>query len=96
MTLSNRQRLFIFLVDDLGNLYDKEYKNRGDKKVKSRLSRMIDFQADLNKLAKADGNISDEERDMIGLMKHESKIKWWVWVVWIIILYVLYYAIFGR
>jgi len=57
---------------------------------------MTALQTDLLKLASADGKISNEEREMIGLMKHESKIKWWVWVVWIIILYVLYYAIFGR
>ena len=96
MTLSNRQRAFIFLIEDLGDLYDKEYKNRGDKRVASRFSRMTALQTDLLKLASADGKISNEEREMIGLMKHESKIKWWVWVVWIIILYVLYYAIFGR
>ena len=96
MTLSNRQRVFIFLIEDLGNRYDKEYENRGDKKVKGRLSRMIEFETDLTKLARADGKISDEERDMISLMKHESKIGWWVWIVLIIILYGLYYAIFGR
>ena len=57
---------------------------------------MIEFETDLTKLARADGKISDEERDMISLMKHESKIGWWVWIVLIIILYGLYYAIFGR
>ena len=34
MTLSNRQRVFIFLIEDLGNRYDKEYEIEETKKLK--------------------------------------------------------------
>ena len=94
--LTNRQKVFVILIDDLGNIYDQEHKesknNKEEKnKVENRKTRMKNFQTILNSLAEADGEISDEEKEMISLMEYESKeSQIWVWIVATIIAVMLY------
>ena len=94
--LTNRQKVFVILIDDLGNIYDQEHKesknNKEEKnKVENRKTRMKNFQTILNSLAEADGDISDEEKEMISLMEYESKeSQIWVWIVATIIAVMLY------
>ena len=94
--LTNRQKVFVILIDDLGNIYDEEHKesknNKEEKnKVENRKTRMKNFQTILNSLAEADGEISDEEKEMISLMEYESKeSQIWVWIVAAIIAVILY------
>lgn len=94
--LTNRQKIFVILIDDLGNIYDQEHKesknNKEEKnKVENRKTRMKNFQTILNSLAEADGEISDEEKEMISLMEYESKeSQIWVWIVATIIAVLLY------
>ena len=94
--LTNRQKVFVILIDNLGNIYDEEHKesknNKEEKnKVENRKTRMKNFQTVLNSLAEADGEISDEEKEMISLMEYESKeSQIWVWIVATIIAVILY------
>ena len=94
--LTNRQKVFVILIDDLGSIYDEEHKesknNKEEKnKVEDRKTRMKNFQTTLTSLAEADGEVSDEEKEMISLMEYESKeSQIWVWIVATIIAVVLY------
>ena len=78
--LTNRQKVFVILIDDLGSIYDEEHKesknNKEEKnKVEDRKTRMKNFQTTLTSLAEADGEVSDEEKEMISLMEYESKVS---------------------
>ena len=98
--LSSKEKVFIYLQEELGKAYDADYAKSKKKKVntkgtymehmkslpKDRYKRMQSFRETLEKLAKADGNFQSDERKLIELVKHETTYPAWAWITWLVIL----------
>ena len=95
--LSDKQKVFVFLLNELGSVYDTEFseynanlkksKNKSEiTKVHNRNYRMHELQKMLLGIARADGSIDKDEKDLINLAKHETHVSKWVWITLIIII----------
>jgi hypothetical protein len=95
--LSDKEKVFVFLLNELGSVYDSEFseynanlkksKNKSEiTKVHNRNHRMHELQKMLIGIARADGSIDKDEKNLINLAKHETHVSKWVWITLIIII----------